>query len=651
MRTVVEVVVRRSNLVFYRGIDGCGIQLVLVLLVVVCALERKGPSGVFLITLDPPSVKHGEVHDAVHGGLLSGSSGSLERTGRVVEPHIHTLDEPLGQTYVVAGHEDYAAEEPLLLGYFDDPLEEFLSGAVCRVRLAGKHELHGALGIVHYGVEPVEVAENKRCALVGGETAGETYSQHVGTESLADLDYLGGRVMAAQGRVGDTFGDGFNQLVLEKLAHVPYFVVAHLIDAVEAALVVMAGTEFGTEDLVMDGLPVASRPGGIVYTVGHVAYVKLFGQVALVHILEYLLAHLAVEHGHAVHVLAHIGGQYAHAELLVAVVRVNLAKRQQGVPVYAETARIVAQILGQQAFVEGIVSCGHGGMRGEQATGADELQGLVEIQMLHLYVLAQTLKAGKCGMAFVVMVDSGVETQQAQGPHAADTEQDLLLQTVLPVASVELMRHLTVFRQIGFEVGVEKVEVGTADGHFPDTGSHVTSRKGHVDGPPVVMLVQHRFGGNLQEVLGVVFCHLVALGGDTLGEVAIAVKQADRHHVHVHVRAFLQVVTCEDAEASGVYLEGSLQAVLHAEVCNGGLLALGLERHVTVELVHHRRKPRQERDVFRQFVISFEAYLVEYGHRIVTGGMPDIRVDGLEKQFGVFVPTPPEVLAKGFKPR
>ena len=252
------------------------------------------------------------MHYAVHRSLLSGSAGCLLRTGRVVEPYVHALYEPLGQGDVVARNEYDLAEETRLLAYLDDLADEVLTCAVGRVGLACEHELNRMLRVVDYGVETVKVAEEQGRTLVGGETAGETYGEHVVAEVLLDLDDLARRIVAAEHRVGETFAYDSDELLLERQTGIPYFLIGDVVDAGEAAHIIVMGLEFRTEHLVVDGLPFLGAPGWIVDAVGHIAHVQLLRQIARVHIGEYLLADLAVKHGHAVDLLGDVGGQDAH---------------------------------------------------------------------------------------------------------------------------------------------------------------------------------------------------------------------------------------------------------------------------------------------------------------------------------------------------
>ena len=59
--------------------------------------------------------------------------------------------------------------------------------------------------------------------------------------------------------------------------------------------------------------------------------------------------------------------------------------------------------------------------------------------MLLLDVLAEPLQTGEGSVALVVVVDGRVESQGAKGADTAYTEENLLLDTVVPVTSVELL--------------------------------------------------------------------------------------------------------------------------------------------------------------------------------------------------------------------
>ena len=252
-------------------------------------------------------------------------------------------------------------------------------------------------------------------------------------------------------------------------------------------------------------------------------------------------------------------------------------------------------------------------------------------------------------MAFVAVIDLRIHAEGAQGADAAETEEEFLLEAVLPAAAIELVGDLAVFGAVGLIIGIQQVQVGAADFDFPQAGAQVAAREGDLGGHPLAFGVKHRLGRDIQEVLRLIACLLVTLGGQHLGEVAITVQQADGDQVDIHVRGLLQVVTGQDTQAAGVDFQGSVKSVLHAEIGDGGIGAFGLRGHVSIELVHDGVQLGKESLVLCQFVESLQANGIEDDLRVVAGLVPDLGVDGLEQGLGAVVPAPPEVFGKGLK--
>ena len=162
-------------------------------------------------------------------------------------------------------------------------------------------------------------------------------------------------------------------------------------------------------------------------------------------------------------------------------------------------------------------------MGGEQGRSPDHLYGLSEIEIVFLDIFTEPFKAGESGMALVAVIYLRVDAKDPQSPDSTDAQQQLLLETVLPIATVKMIGHLTVLGDVGLIIGVEKVQVGTSNGDLPDPGGDVPSGEGHASGHPVAGLVQDRLGGNLGEILRIVLGHLLTLSGEYLGEIAVPV--------------------------------------------------------------------------------------------------------------------------------
>ena len=247
------------------------------------------------------------------------------------------------------------------------------------------------------------------------------------------------------------------------------------------------------------------------------------------------------------------------------------------------------------------------------------------------------------------MVDLRIDAEISEGPDAADSEQKFLLKTVLPVAAIEVIGHLTILRRVCLIVSVKQIEVGTTHGHLPETGCDRATREGHVCGHPVTLRVHDRLCRDLCEVLRVVTGDLLALTGDDLGEVAVTVQKSDSHKVDVHIAGLLEVVTGQKSKTSGVYLQRCVKTIFHTEICDRRVGALGLECHIGVELVHHGLEFAEEGLILCQSLEPLEAHSVKQSHRVVAGVVPDHRINRLEQGFGGLVPAPPKILGKCLK--
>ncbi len=90
------------------------------------------------------------------------------------------------------------------------------------------------------------------------------------------------------------------------------------------------------------------------------------------------------------------------------------------------------------------MACGHGSVHCVEARCAHYLKGGVEVEMVVLYIVNQTLEVEQGCVAFVAVVELALDAEFLEHEHTADTEHVFLLDTVLPVAAVELMGNLTV---------------------------------------------------------------------------------------------------------------------------------------------------------------------------------------------------------------
>ena len=135
--------------------------------------------------------------------------------------------------------------------------------------------------------------------------------------------------------------------------------------------------------------------------------------------------------------------------------------------------------------------------------------------------LADAFEAEEPGMALVAVEHLRVDPEGAQGPDAADAEDDLLAQPVVRVAAVEAVGDGDAVGRVAVDVGVEQVQGDLADVGAPDPDGDLVAGEVDRHAHPGVGEAE-RLGVHVEAVL-----LLPAVGVELLVEVALGVQQAD----------------------------------------------------------------------------------------------------------------------------
>ena len=171
-------------------------------------------------------------------------------------------------------------------------------------------------------------------------------------------------------------------------------------------------------------------------------------------------------------------------------------------------------------------------------------------------------------MALVAVIDIGLDAEFVEGEHTAYTQQDLLLDTVLPVATVELVRDLAIPLGVHIVVGIEQVEEDTAHVDLPQIGVYKTVGIGHIDYHRAAVLVTNLRDRQVVEVLCLVVGDLLTFGREGLCEISVAIEETDSRHIDIAVGSLLEVVTRQDTQTTGIDLQHAGQTILHREIRN-----------------------------------------------------------------------------------
>ena len=180
--------------------------------------------------------------------------------------------------------------------------------------------------------------------------------------------------------------------------------------------------------------------------------------------------------------------------------------------------------------------------------------------------VADALQDDERGVAFVEVIDRRVDAHRLEHAHAADAEDDLLLDARLAVAAVEARRQLAIPRRVLLEVGVEQVQLHAADAHAPDRHEHGAVAERHGGDARLAVGRHRRLDRRVGPVQLLVDLLLPAVGREALVEVALRIHEADADERHAEVAGFLAVIAGEHAEAAGVDRQRLVQRELGGEV-------------------------------------------------------------------------------------
>jgi hypothetical protein len=126
-------------------------------------------------------------------------------------------------------------------------------------------------------------------------------------------------------------------------------------------------------------------------------------------------------------------------------------------------------------------------------------------------------------VALIHVVDGGLQTQGLQGSNAAYTQNHLLLDAMLVIASIELIGDPSVFGLVFPEVRVEEIERHPSDVSTPYLCLHGAARKIYLDetGAAAQTSLQ-AYGQVIEVILGIQFL-LPPIRVEILAEVSLLV--------------------------------------------------------------------------------------------------------------------------------
>ena len=133
-------------------------------------------------------------------------------------------------------------------------------------------------------------------------------------------------------------------------------------------------------------------------------------------------------------------------------------------------------------------------MNSIETTGANKLKSLVESQAL-IDVIAQALQVTESSMTLVTVINIFLDTKFLQQQHTTDTKQNLLLQTIFPIATIEGVGNGLVEVRVHFIVSIQQIELNTTNVNTPNISVNLIVVIRYIDHQRIAILIELTLDG------------------------------------------------------------------------------------------------------------------------------------------------------------
>ncbi len=212
-----------------------------------------------------------------------------------------------------------------------------------------------------------------------------------------------------------------------------------------------------------------------------------------------------------------------------------------------------------------------------------------------------------------------------QDPGSPNAQDNLLAQALLQVSGVKPVRYHPVPGIIDLTGGVQEVELDLSHQHLPDLQIDGLIHDRELDADGISFFIHHLSDGRILSVHHLAGAHLPALGRDHLAQVSLGVHEAHCNQGNAQIAAFLEKVSRQKSQASGIKGKGMMQSVLGGEVSYSAAVRCvyifaepaGLGIDVVLKAGHHRVVMPQEMGIGCRSLQLLLTHAVEHLDRIV----------------------------------
>ena len=158
-------------------------------------------------------------------------------------------------------------------------------------------------------------------------------------------------------------------------------------------------------------------------------------------------------------------------------------------------------------------------MNSIERRSTDNLKSLLESETF-LDIVNKTLEVAESCVSLVAMIYLLCDAELLQSEDTTDTEKDFLLQTVLPVTTIEGVSDRTVIVRVHIIISIEQIEFYTTYVSLPYEGMNHVVHIRNINNHLIAVLIESTCDRQGCEILSIIVSYLLTIHREGLLEVS-----------------------------------------------------------------------------------------------------------------------------------
>ena len=187
-------------------------------------------------------------------------------------------------------------------------------------------------------------------------------------------------------------------------------------------------------------------------------------------VFPHAAGNVAVQLAHRVGCPGHFQSNDRHAKGFSRIVGVHSSKSHQSIGADSQCISERSQVFFDQSGSESIMSRRDRSVRGENGCFGCLSHCIVKGEAVVRHSFSHDFERDESAMAFVEMINSGVDPKRPQRLDSANANNQFLSDASTFIAAVESTGQLAIFWTIAFDIAVQQKQPDSSDLYFPDFG-------------------------------------------------------------------------------------------------------------------------------------------------------------------------------------